>query len=113
MHLGLPETLIAGAFAPSGGTVPAIPQEQQDKRLYTSDVPAGVTADDFKKFFNDLIAEKKPVEEAGDAVVEAGIDPGKKFAFLEVRLDYNSVTFTGRILTCSSAQPKKLQRRLP
>lgn len=87
VHLGLPETLIAGSFS-MGGAVPTIPQEQQDKRLYTSDLAATVTAGDFKKFFNDLMVEKKLDEEegSGDAVVEAGIDPGKKFAFLEVSL---------------------------
>lgn len=83
-HLGLPETLIAGSFAP--GAVGIITPARQAKRLYIGGVTAEMKEDEIKAFFEKLMREKNlGSEKPGDVVELVALNTEKLYAFVEFR----------------------------
>lgn len=84
-HLGLPETLIAGSFAP--GAVGIITPARQAKRLYIGGVTAEMKEEEIKAFFEKMMHEKKLASEKPGEVVElVALNKEKLYAFVEVSL---------------------------
>ena len=82
LHLGVPNTLIAGSFPPSG----VVSSTQQSKRLYIAGFRDDTTEDHLKNFFNKTMKAKKiAVDMPGDPVQTVVINKEKEFAFIEVR----------------------------
>lgn len=81
LHLGVPSSLIAGSFPPSGVINPV----RQSKRLYIGGIKDEMTEDELLKFFNDLMHEHKiAADMPGEPIAEVQINIEKSFAFLEV-----------------------------
>jgi splicing factor U2AF subunit len=84
-HLGLPETLIAGSFAP--GVVGRITPARQAKRLYISGVTEDMNEEDIKAFFEKLMHEKQLAsQKPGEVVEKVSINKEKLYAWIEVSL---------------------------
>ena len=81
IHLGVPETLIAGSFPPSGVINPA----RQSKRLYIGGFKDDTTEEHLQDFFTKLMHEHKiAADMPGDVITQVSINKEKAFAFLEV-----------------------------
>lgn len=82
LHLGVPSSLIAGSFPPSGVINPI----RQSKRLYIGGIKDEMTEDELEKFFNDLMHEHLiAADMPGEPVTQVQINTEKSFAFCEVR----------------------------
>ena len=81
LHLGVPSSLIAGSFPPSGVINPI----RQSKRLYIGGIKDEMTEDELQEYFNKLMQEHKiAAEMPGEPVTQVQINLEKSFAFVEV-----------------------------
>ena len=81
LHLGVPSSLIAGSFPPSGVINPI----RQSKRLYIGGVKEEMSEDQLQEFFNNLMHENKlAAEMPGEPVAQVQINQEKSYAFVEV-----------------------------
>ncbi|WVQ81323.1 hypothetical protein IAT38_003446 [Cryptococcus sp. DSM 104549] len=78
VHLGVPASLVAGAFPPSNPV-------RQVKRLYIGGITESMTEKQIQEFFNKLMEDNKLASEEGDSVVECQINNDRNFAFVEFR----------------------------
>lgn len=85
LHLGVPSSLIAGSFPPSG----VIPPARQSKRIYIGGLKDETTTDELKDFFHNLMDEHKlAADMPGEPIAEVQINQEKSFAFLEVNQSF-------------------------
>jgi len=85
-HLGLPATLVSGAFAP--GAVGIITPARQAKRLYFGNITSEAKEAELKAFFEKLMHERKLVSQKPGEVVEmVAINEEKLYGFVEVSYD--------------------------
>lgn len=85
-HLGLPATLVSGAFAP--GAVGIITPARQAKRLYFGNITSEAKEAELKAFFEKLMQERKLASQKPGEVVEmVAINQEKLYGFVEVSYD--------------------------
>jgi splicing factor U2AF subunit len=88
IHLGLPQSLIAGSFPP--GNVATVNPIRQAKRLYIGGITDSMTEEQLLEFFNKLMLDNKLGGEPGDPINQVHINQEKSFAFLEVSYHFHS-----------------------